>query len=343
MSTSLSNEAFGGTDGILFYIPMFVTDQNAGSDSEYNLIVKNIEFTRKNQSGYSSVSSPDVTVTLTVGQYTMGDANGDGRITSVDAVIAKGYFLGDDPANFIFKAADMNFDGKISSIDIVLITDEFLTQNQKSIVKAKGICDYQGHLQIVDVAESSTGISVELNLPDANRFTAVQMDITIPDGFNIKDLKVGEDNQTSHVVRYYQHPNGMTRIFISSDNNDDLTSDNLLSLELVEVNTIHYSQEIVVDDVLAVEISGRNYLEIPVEGSIANISDSSHISNLLSGDKLEIWAENTVLYIKSASDGIIYLYDIAGHSRKIEINSGITSIPVVSGMYIINNKKIIIK
>jgi len=343
ISTSSSNEAFSGTDGILFYIPLFITDPNAGLDSEYNLIFKNIEFTRKNQSGYSSVNSPDINVTLTVGRYTMGDANGDGRITSVDAVIAKGYFLGDDPADFIFKAADMNFDGKISSVDIVLITDEFLTQNQKSIAKAKGICDYQGHLRIVDVTKSSTVLSVELNLPDAYRFTAVQMDITIPDGFNIKDLKVGDDNQTSHVVRYYQHPNGLTRIFISSDNNDNFTSDNLLSLELEEENNIHYSQEIVVDDVLAVEISGRDYLEISVEGSSANISDTSQISNQLSDDKIEIWAENAVLYIKSASDGMIYLYDIAGHTRQIEINSGITSIPVVPGIYIINNQKIIIK
>lgn len=341
--TSSSNEAFNGTDGILFYIPLFITDPNANQESEYQLTVKNIEFTRKDQSGYHAVESPNINVTLTVSEYSLGDANGDGRITGVDAVIAKGYFLGDNPANFIFKAADMNFDGKISSTDVVLITDEFLSQNQSLMAKTNALFDCHSYLNLVSTTKSSAGISFDVNLPDANRFTAVQMDVTVPEGLNIKNIKVSNENCASHDVRYFRHNNGMTRLFIYSDNNDDFISENLLTIELEGTGYVQGSDKIVVDEVLAVEISGHDYLERSVEGNVSKISDISDIYDIMADNQIEIWSESSMLYIKSESDGVVNIYDMAGRYRPVEIHTGITSIPLAKGVYLINGKKIIIK
>lgn len=343
ISTSSTNEAFSGTEGVLFYLPLLLTDTNANEDSEYNLIVKDIEFTRKNQSGYSSVQTPDITVPLTVGEYTMGDANGDGRITSVDAVLAMSNFLGKDTPNLIFKAADMNFDGKISSIDVVLITDELLAQNQSPMALTKGVTVYKGNLLMTGTTSSSADFALNISVPNAYEYTAIQMDITIPDGFTIKNLKVGSDNQVSHSLKYRQHPNGMTRIFISSDSNSDFTSDDILSIELNEVNTIHASQEIAIDDVLAVEITEDEILEWNICGDVANISEIATLSDVLTDSNIHVWVENSTIYIQSKEDGEISLYDISGRSHSIEISAGTTSISVVPGIYIINNKKIIVK
>lgn len=343
ISTSSTNEAFSGTEGVLFYLPLLLTDTNANEDSEYNLIVKDIEFTRKNQSGYSSVQTPDITVPLTVGEYTMGDANGDGRITSVDAVLAMSNFLGKDTPNLIFKAADMNFDGKISSIDVVLITDELLAQNQSPMALTKGVTVYKGNLLMTGTTSSSADFALNISVPNAYEYTAIQMDITIPDGFTIKNLKVGSDNQVSHSLKYRQHPNGMTRIFISSDSNSDFTSDNVLSIELNEVNTIHASQEIAIDDVLAVEITEDEILEWNICGDVANISEIATLSDVLTDSNIHVWVENSTIYIQSKEDGEISLYDISGRSHSIEISAGTTSISVIPGIYIINNKKIIVK
>lgn len=341
--TSSSNEAFNGTDGILFYIPLFITDPNASQDSEYQLTVKNIEFTRKDQSGYHAVESPDITVTLTVSEYSLGDANGDGRITGVDAVIAKGYFLGDNPSNFIFKAADMNFDDKISSTDVVLITDEFLSQNQRLMAKTASLCGTNGSIDIVGTHNSSPFVSFDISLSEAYRYTAVQMDVTIPEGFNIKNINVGEGNRASHNVRYHHHANGMIRLFISSDNNEDFGSDNILTIELEGTGYVNGSDKIVVEDILAVQISGRDYLETAVEGSSVPLTDISWIFSPATDGQIEVWTENSALYIKSDSDSVVNLHDIAGRFRSIEIHAGITSIPLPQGVYLINNKKILIK
>lgn len=341
--TSSSNDAFNGTDGILFYIPLFITDPNANQDSEYQLTVKNTEFTRKDQSGYHAVESPDINVILTVSEYSLGDANGDGRITGVDAVIAKGYFLGDNPANFIFKAADMNFDGKISSTDVVLITDEFLSQNQSLMAKTNALFDCHSYLNLVSTPKSSAGISFDVNLPDANRFTAVQMNVTVPEGLNIKNIKVSNENCASHDVRYFRHSNGMTRLFIYSDNNDDFISENLLTIEIEGTGYVQGSDKIVVDEVLAVEISGHDYLERSIEGNVSKISDISDIYDIMADNQIEIWSESSMLYIKSESDGVVNIYDMAGRYRPVEIHTGITSIPLAKGVYLINGKKIIIK
>lgn len=341
--TSSSNEAFNGTDGILFYIPLFITDPNASQYSEYQLTVKNIEFTRKDQSGYHAVESPDITVTLTVSEYSLGDANGDGRITGVDAVIAKGYFLGDNPSNFIFKAADMNFDDKISSTDVVLITDEFLSQNQRLMAKTASLCGTNGSIDIVGTHNSSPFVSFDISLSEAYRYTAVQMDVTIPEGFNIKNINVGEGNRASHNVRYHYHANGMIRLFISSDNNEDFGSDNILTIELEGTGYVNGSDKIVVEDILVVQISGRDYLETAVEGSSVPLSDISWIFSPVADGHIEVWTENSALYIKSDSDSVVNLHDITGRFRSIEIHAGITSIPLPQGVYLINNKKILIK
>lgn len=341
--TSSSNEAFSGTEGILFYVPLFITDPDAGQDSEYQMTIKNTEFTRKDQSGYHAVESPDITVTLTVSEYSLGDANGDGRITGVDAVIAKGYFLGDNPANFIFKAADMNYDDKISSTDVVLITDEFLSQNKNMTVKAKASSDPQGYLNLVSTSKSSANFSFDINLPNAYRYTAIQMDVTIPDGLSIKNINVGDGNRASHNVRYFRHKNGMTRLFIYSDNNDDFISEDLITIELEGTSSVRGYDEIAVDDVLAVEISGQDYIERHLNGSVSKLSDLSEISDITAVSQIEIWSENSVLYVKSDSDCEISLCDMAGRYSLIEIQAGITPIPLAQGVYLVNNKKIFIK
>lgn len=270
----------------------------------------------------------------------MGDANGDGRITGADAVLAMSNFLGKETPNIIMKAADMNYDGKISGIDVVLITDELLSQNQSSKTQAGDANRYKGNLLMTGNASSSTEIALNFSVPNAYEFTAIQMDVTIPDGFTVKNMKIGPDNQVSHSLKYRQHPNGMTRVFIYSDSNADFISDNILSIELDEVNTIHDSQEITVEDVLAVEITDDGVLEWNICGDETNVSE---IAEICMDSNINVWVENSTIYINSNNDGVISLCDISGNSRSIEFNAGTTSISVLPGIYLINNKKIIVK
>jgi enterochelin esterase-like enzyme len=55
------------------------------------------------------------------GSGTLGDANGDGAINIVDALLIAQYYVGLDPAGFIEGNADTNCDGSIDIVDALLV------------------------------------------------------------------------------------------------------------------------------------------------------------------------------------------------------------------------------
>lgn len=58
----------------------------------------------------------------------MGDANGDGKINTTDAVAVINRYLNKEMLNFHEKQADMNGDGKINTTDAVVIINKYLNK-----------------------------------------------------------------------------------------------------------------------------------------------------------------------------------------------------------------------
>ena len=74
-----------------------------------------------------------MTSTITVREYLLGDANVDGEVTVDDLVAIAYYVLGYTPVRFSFKAADANRDGLVDVADfitVVHILGEDPTQSQ---------------------------------------------------------------------------------------------------------------------------------------------------------------------------------------------------------------------
>ena len=63
------------------------------------------------------------------GQYLLGDANGDKKVTITDAVAVVNYILGNPSNNFKFKAANVNRDSGISITDAVGIVNIILNKS----------------------------------------------------------------------------------------------------------------------------------------------------------------------------------------------------------------------
>jgi len=61
-------------------------------------------------------------------RYTLGDVNGDGKITTFDITRIVDFILNGVEENFIKEAADMNGDGKITTFDITQIVSIILNQ-----------------------------------------------------------------------------------------------------------------------------------------------------------------------------------------------------------------------
>ena len=93
----------------------------------YPMAIKNIEMTvKKTGNVYEDIHPKNSTATLTVTEATMGDVNGDGRVSVTDVISMNSYILEEEPAQFIRKVADLNGDGKVTITDMVQVIDIIL-------------------------------------------------------------------------------------------------------------------------------------------------------------------------------------------------------------------------
>ena len=111
-----------GTSGAVVNIPIVVANNVAVG--QYDVIVKDVELVKYGTS--SQIHHGDRTATLTIKEMTLGDVNGDGRVSVADAISIINYVLGRTPVSFIVIAADVNGDGDISLADAVATVDIIL-------------------------------------------------------------------------------------------------------------------------------------------------------------------------------------------------------------------------
>ena len=112
-----------GTSGAIVNIPVVVA--NTVAVGQYDVVVKDVELVKYGTS--SQIHHGDRTATLTIKEMTLGDVNGDGRISVADAISIINYVLGRTPVSFILIAADVNGDGDISLADAVATVDIILS------------------------------------------------------------------------------------------------------------------------------------------------------------------------------------------------------------------------
>lgn len=129
---SLSDESFSGTSGAIANLELNVNEQLLAG--LYKLNIKNIELTTENG---DAVHPLDVSATLMVNDFILGDTNGDGGISITDAVMVISHVLGNDPEGFVSNAADMNNSGDITITDAVAII-KIVLNGQNASAKTRG-------------------------------------------------------------------------------------------------------------------------------------------------------------------------------------------------------------
>ena len=111
-----------GKEGAIVYVPLVVAEDAAiGS---YDITIKDVELVKYGTS--TQIHHGDRVATLTIKEMTLGDVNGDGRVSVADAISIINYVLGRAPVSFITKAADVNGDEDISLADAVAVVDIIL-------------------------------------------------------------------------------------------------------------------------------------------------------------------------------------------------------------------------
>ena len=179
-SYSPTLKTYKNNEGELFYITIKVPDDGNGV---YPIILKNTRMTTVDE---DEVLSPDVFCNVAVAPFIKGDANNSGDITVTDAVVTAKYILFQNPDPFNQEAADMNGDGKITITDVVKIANLVLDQ------------DYEEPTTLRSAASSdcmsgeANGNTVSINLDNVMQYTALQLDLTLPEGMTASDFALTE-------------------------------------------------------------------------------------------------------------------------------------------------------
>ncbi len=172
----------------------------------------------------SSICYIDSTGEVTVGSNMLvevalemmpGDANGDGMINVLDAILVGNYYVGDSPEFICFDNADVNSDGVIDILDIIAIINIF----QSGKVAPEGaLVSETAHLYLHKdgIAIKSDGTLAGLQFEIASEVTSIKLDEALH----------------GHEL-IYGHKNGMMRVMILSLDNSPIPAGlfNLVSFD----------------------------------------------------------------------------------------------------------------
>ena len=180
LSYSPTLKPFKNNEGDLFYITVKVPEGVSGT---FPIWLRNTILTSTDEEELYAI---DALSNVSVTNIIKGDVNNDGKVTVTDVVTTARYILNYNPEPFVFEAADMNGDGKITITDVVKIANLVLDQ------------DYEEPTTLRSAASSdcmsgeANGNTVCINLDNAMQYTALQLDLTLPEGMTASDFALTE-------------------------------------------------------------------------------------------------------------------------------------------------------
>lgn len=183
LSYSPTLKAFKNNEGELFYITVKVPEGVSGT---FPIWLRNTILTSTDEEELYAI---DALSNVNVTSIIMGDVNNSGTITAADIVLTAKYILYQNPEPFVFEAADMNGDSKITVTDVVKIANLILDQDYEEPTTLRSTASNP----VSDRMSGETvGNTVCINLDNEMEYTALQLDLTLPEGMTASDFALTE-------------------------------------------------------------------------------------------------------------------------------------------------------
>ena len=234
------------------------------------------------------------------------------------------------------QRADVNEDGNVNISDINLLLSIILNPTSKVMLSV----DTQDQLHLPDVnVIVGEQVDVAVSLDNAAAYSALQCDITLPQGLTLVSGTCPEgyvmycspvDASTSRIAIYSpqaRHFDGDAPVFTLR-----LSADMPLASE---------SEMLLTDAVLAGGYEGWH----PADCA-ARVNSSSHVAEL-TADNSRVWTESRTLCIEVNEATTAMLTTISGISRQLTLAPGVNRYDMEPGFYVVvvtgNSHKIAIQ
>jgi hypothetical protein len=164
-----------------------------------------------------------------------GDASGDGTIDMQDVVAIVQFILGNPPASFAENLADMNGDGEVDIFDAMLLVNYVLTHpTSGSGARAMERVGADEPAEAIELSAEQDHIYIGVD--QAERFTAFQFDIILPDGVSPSDVKLTSIS-SAHRLMFARCYSNIYRVVGFSMSNSTFPSvdDKFVDIQLTDV------------------------------------------------------------------------------------------------------------
>jgi hypothetical protein len=270
------------------------------------------------------------------GAITPGDVNNDGLIDVADLTGLTHFILEDADETLLFKAADLDESGIVEVNDYSALVNVILNEDVSNNVRARRSPEKQE--SFVDMSFNDEG-ELLINLTAENNwFTALQFDITLPDGVSLTEEGVNSVS-TEHMCWFMQREDDSYRVICSSMTNTQLKEGVVLRLRLDTKRGLHGL--VTMNNIVLADVKAKRHESAPVGISIDNqtgieIAGNTNTSVSVSGRSM---------VLTSSCDQTIQIVSINGVTvAEVKLAQGEkTTIQLPTGIYLVDGKKIIIK
>ncbi len=275
-----------------------------------------------------------------------GDVNGDGRVTTADMVCVFNNILGLPNEEFNFPQADIDANNIITIADLIGVRSLLGTYKSKGFY---GLPVAEATITTAPLTVSQQGVEIPLTVNvDQGNYCGIQFDLNIPAGMTIEDLDVSqsmpdfdiniaaidpEEGQSTSIDRYrvsiyssakHLIPQGTSTITLTLDWGSHEESTATLFANM--------------SDVMFVSALG--------EDERTDSRTATFVHNQLTGINnavVNIAQNGRTVTVSAGQNTSVPVYSVDGRMfRVIDLKAGTNRINLPSGIYIVNNKKLLI-
>ncbi len=300
---SMSNAEISVSSTPLLSLALYA--EHSLTEGDYTASLSNITFSQVNEAK-STLGYYDFSINVTNSPVVNGDVNNDGSIDVSDAVAVVNCILNDMTDYETLETYDVNGDGVVDVFDVTKVINIILSDHSYA-AERRGMIN---ETSLENAHLSSNGNNVWMDIDHAERFTAFQFNVEVPEGLTLTAARLA--TTTSHQPQIAKVGQNLYTVVGLSMNSESLpmTNGKLIELQL----SGNAEGDVRLSKVMFVTPTGQAvHFNGDVLGAITGIGN-----------------------VKGMTDDNV-IYDLSGRKLNKEHSE------LGCGVYIINNKKVIIK
>lgn len=312
-----------------------------GDGSKYDTFVSNCKTWLQQHADYiyRNLQTYDLTQEPAIEH---GDVNLDGAISVADVVCVMNNILGIENETFDFNQADADENKEITVNDAVHIV-ALVMQQPANTQRMQLLPHSAATVRPQAFAARIGGVSrvpVTFSIDSETSYAAVQFDVLLPEGIALQDLSL-PDGWQGRAYRIADLGEGRYRVVVYGAANEVLpVGEAVLDLYVTAEGFVPADRRVLsIDDATLVNVTGEELRLLPRSAAF-DMDVTTGIDNINDVDA----TGGDALYLDAPAQGSVKVYTADGRLfRTVSLAGGKQRIALPSGLYIVNNKKILVK